>query len=476
MLSGVLAMLSKQSLRPFLFYALSVALGKGLSLVTLPVLARHLPPEDFARLDMAASVIEPVGLIAGLALADTLFRFAQADDTARKAVMRRLLGLGLLIAFALCVLVQIVVVPLILTRPNMPGEIALRAILAAASFGGLIELPLAFLRLHGKPLGFLGFVAARSLGQAGLLIVLLQSGYGVDALLMGNALLDGLIITALLLTLPKGIGRAFDASVPGIPDIARYGGPLLLGGLAMFVLGACDRWFLAGAVEPTKLAHYALAAKLALALALAMQPFALWWYPRRLAVLNAPDGAQKTARFWFIGLALIGASAVLAMGAARVLVLGFLPESYHGAVPYLPALLLIVALNEIASLSNGASYAHAHGWRVLSVNSIGAGVALLLYGLLIPHLGLMGAIIATILAQAVRVVLFIRERWQGEVLHNPLGAGAMLLLLCFSVVSGLASATFTPMLSGLMAGASVLAMALIAVMLIVQPRFFVRYA
>ena len=51
-------------LKPFLWYGLSVAFGKGLTLITLPVLARGLPPSEFVRLDIAASIIEPIGLLA----------------------------------------------------------------------------------------------------------------------------------------------------------------------------------------------------------------------------------------------------------------------------------------------------------------------------------------------------------------------------------------------------------------------------
>jgi O-antigen/teichoic acid export membrane protein len=308
-------------------------------------------------------------------------------------------------------------------------------VLLAACLGGMIELPLAWLRLGGQAGRFLAVVAVRSIAQAGLMIALLLSGASIDSVLIANACVDLSIVIVLLVTLPKGTGIDLDFS--GFRPILRYAGPLLLGSLGMFALGTCDRWFLAGRVTASDLAHYALAAKLALALALLTQPFALWWYPRRLAVLSGVDGIARTTRFWAIGLALVGVGAVLVMLAARLLILGWMPEPYHGALHYLPALLAIAAMNELSSLSNGAAYARADGWRVLKVNLSGAGTALLLYLLLIPAFGVMGAVLATLGGQGLRLGLFLRDRHGGARLPYPILRAALFLFVCAGLVGGL---------------------------------------
>ncbi len=83
-----------------------------------------------------------------------------------------------------------------------------------------------------------------------------------------------------------------------------YGLPLIGGGLASFVLGSADRWFLVGAVGPEALAHYALAAKLAAVTVAFAQPFDLWWSAQHLQVLAAPGGVERTARVVGTGAAL----------------------------------------------------------------------------------------------------------------------------------------------------------------------------
>lgn len=424
------------ALRPFLFYALSIAFGKGLSLVTLPYLAHHLSPAEFVRLDIAASIIEPVGLFAAFALADTLFRFGQGDEANRRAVLGRLIGTAFVLAAALIALTQLVLIPALSGMANLPSSPAMRAILASACLGGVIELPLAFLRLSGRPGLFLGFVAGRASLQALSLVGLLATGLGVDAILLGNAAIDVALVAGLLLTLPKGTRIHIDRAMIG--KALRYAGPILLGAFAMFALGSCDRWFLTGTVSPQDLAHYALAAKLSLALALATQPFALWWYPRRLGVLDGARGVEETARFWAMGVLTIGAGAILTMVAARLLVLFLMPGAYSGALTLLPAMLAIVALNELSSVSNGVAYAQASGWRVLRTNGAGALVAVALYIALIPTLGLTGAIVATLAGQALRLTLFLADRHRGTRIPYPLFsalaflAASMLLIVQFS--------------------------------------------
>ncbi|MFK9842411.1 hypothetical protein ACJENN_25500, partial [Escherichia coli] len=65
-------------------------------------------------------------------------------------------------------------------------------------------------------------------------------------------------------------------------QLGLYGLPLVGSALAMFALGSCNRWFLSGNVPDADIAFLGLASKLALATPLLLQPFLLWWSPRRI--------------------------------------------------------------------------------------------------------------------------------------------------------------------------------------------------
>jgi O-antigen/teichoic acid export membrane protein len=175
----------------------------------------------------------------------------------------------------------------------------------------------------------------------------------------------------------------------------------------MFVLGACDRWFLAGAVTPAELGYYGLAAKLSLIVPLAMQPFGLWWYARRIGMLQEVGGLEKSAQLIAVAMALLGIGVAVVCGGAPLFIEALLPPAFKGALPYLPWLALIAALNELCSLTNVGAYASRHSFAVLTINGGGALVALAGYFLLVPHLGVYGAIAATIAGQTTRLGLYL---------------------------------------------------------------------
>ena len=189
--------------------------------------------------------------------------------------------------------------------------------------------------------------------------------------------------------------------------MAHYGLPLVGGGLAMYALGTFDRLFLAHSVTAADIGHYAVAAKLALATALFIQPLALWWYPKRLNVLDLPDGMERNAKVWNIGFVILTAGAAFTSLTMPLFIRFGLPQAYASALNYLPWLVAASVLNELVSLSSAAAYKRKAGYEVLAVNSVAACVALALYVALIPPFGIFGAIAATLAAHTARLTIIV---------------------------------------------------------------------
>ena len=109
---------------------------------------------------------------------------------------------------------------------------------------------------------------------------------------------------------------------------------------------ACDRWFLvASLVSPTEIAHYALAGKLGLSAALAVQPFGLWWYARRLDLLEQPDGFERSARAVGLGVLALALACTAACLVVPIFIVAALPAAYAPAIRYVPFVVLAVAMN-----------------------------------------------------------------------------------------------------------------------------------
>ena len=156
-------------------YGLSMLMLKGFSLVTIPLYARYLGPAEYGKLDIVVSVIEFVGLCASLGLADTLYRFASSgNDLDRAKAEGQVFGSGLIGALVIAFIVQLFVPFIHIFFGMTVAIVPLRAGLFAATITGLVELPLAWMRLHNHPLRYLSFVTGRSLSQIMLTWILLR--------------------------------------------------------------------------------------------------------------------------------------------------------------------------------------------------------------------------------------------------------------------------------------------------------------
>ena len=424
-----------------IFYALSIALGRGLSIFVLPVTSRFIPPGDYARLDVAGSVIEICGLVAGFALSDLIFRFAGSakSDADQKRVASEILGVGLVVA-AVTLVVSQTVLPLFASSLSIGvSDLALRTGLVAATCSGLIEMPLAWLRLRNRPSTYLAFIALRSLTQIFLMIVVLMLGHGPEGVIISNASVDAVLTVYFVFRQIRECGLSFSRAM--MRHALHYSTPIVVGGLAMFGLGTCDRFFLAGTIPAAALAQYTLAGKFAFATPLLLQPFALWWNPRRIAVLGEAGGVERSSRIIGYGFVALMFSAAATIYAGTLFIAIALPAAYHEAIIFLPLIVLVTGLNEVATLVNVGAFARTHGRDVLYVNGAGGVVAVLGYLALVPPYGILGAIGATILGHLVRVALFLALGRRIAPIAYPLGGVAVMTaslaaLVCLQPAGG----------------------------------------
>ena len=393
-----------RALRSFAAYGIAIVIMKGSSLFTIPLVTANLSPAAYGELDLAISLVEFTALFCTFGLSEILFRFGNASAKTARADLRALTGTMLVAAAIASAIIQLAAGPLRTAFDLAIAEPAFRLALAAAGVTAFVELPLAFLRMRDRAAAFLGFVVARTAGQIGLVWFLLSAGWDAEGVLVGNAAMHLIVSAALLRMLIAETGIGISRAMAR--NMLAYGLPLVASGLCMFALGTADRWFLADAVSRETLAHYAIAGKFALATSLILQPFGMWWYPRRLALLATPGGIAANRTAWRAGLAILAAGAVMLHLALPVLVGLILPASYAPSIAWLPWLIAVIALNELVSLSNAGAYLGRTTFTVLGVNAAAAAIVLALYALLIPASGLSGAIAATIAAQLFRLGAF----------------------------------------------------------------------
>ncbi len=387
-------------------YASALVLTKLTALAMLPVFTHFLTPADYGRLDILQTLANLLSIVIGFGLADTLFRFVGAaeDEAGERETAATVFGLAIAVSTVSLFATQLAAPMIAEVLPGSVSELQTRLILASLSLTGIILVPLSWFRLRDRAFRYFNGSAGRAVGQAVLVSLFLGLGFGIDGVLFAG------FLCAATLALIVGFIQFRDTGVSfnwgRMLAQGRFGGVLVIAGIASFVLDSCDRWFLAGTIGVEALAEYALAAKIGIMAAFLTQPFEMWWLPKRFTTLRV-DGPVACARATEIGLVVAMVSAIGISGGGALAVTLLTPNAYHGAVVYVPVLGGLAALNAATLLINTGVLSEQKTTKPIWIDGTAAGVAVLGYITLIPAMGVWGAIWATVAALVLRFCLYL---------------------------------------------------------------------
>jgi len=296
---------------------------------------------------------------------------------------------------------------------------------------GLIELPLAWIRLQDDAKHFAILVFVRTVVQVLAIFFVLSTGFGAEGLLVANGIVLSLYSLYLLIWQLKQTPVRWSFS--RCRQLFHYGVPVLGAMISMYVLGNASRLFLAQEVDASVVGHFGLASRLAMILTFALYPLELWWLPKRIAVLTEPGGLKRSAEVFGVGMSLLlifglGVNLLVPM----FIVMG-LPDAYAGALPLVSLLTIALGLHAMAGLLEVGSYARERGYRVLLIDSISASVAIVGFIILIPQWGAPGAVGGMVAGQLFRIVGYLID---GEALA-PIRYPWVAFGACFAIAVAL---------------------------------------
>jgi O-antigen/teichoic acid export membrane protein len=394
------------SLVQALCYAIGLFMTKGISLIILPIVTHYLTPAEFGTLEVLVTFANGGSIILALGLTDVLFRFAgeKKDPDEQKNVAANIFGLALGSGLLYLIPGQLAAPQLAHWLPGEVTETQLRMMIVSLCFTTTILIPLAWLRMRNRAINFLMVSVGKAGAQAALVVWLLQQGYGVTGYVAAALITDMAMIAYLVVAQWRDTGIRLD--LKPCRDYLVYGSAIVVSASAAFLLGHFDRWVLADVIGTAKMAEYALAAKFGLITMLLMEPFEMWWYPRRFAQLDTEEGRAYTARFTALGVALVTTVAVGVSLMGPVLLELMVPSSYFGAVAFIPWLAAITAMQTTGNLVNVGCYAQRTGTTAMYINLVGATLAMVGYFTLVPSHGILGAVMARGGGQITRIVLF----------------------------------------------------------------------
>jgi len=396
----------KNLLNQSALYGLSIFLMKGISLIMLPIYTNYLMPEDYGRLEVLVVFSNIVSIVLGFGLVEALYRFVGLADGIKKKQRHA----------AECLLVAGILALISYTffhfysqdlLPYLPGDISeneLYLLGVALSVGGLINIPLAWLRITERAGLFFSISMLKVLIQVSLTFYWLINGGGITSILAAGAV--SAVVIALILCVIQLKETKLSFSLKNVKSIIYYAGPIFIGGAATFTLSGMDRWLLAEHFGAIEIAAYAIAIKFALVPTLLIQPFTLWWFPKRFSVLKEHDGKNINAHFAVIG-AIISVLICGGLGLLGPLLIQLLtPAAYHAAIGILPWLLLCTLLKMLSDLLNLGCFVEKSSQLQMNINLVACGFGGLLLIILVPLFMVEGALIALISANAIRLALF----------------------------------------------------------------------
>ncbi|WP_019026218.1 lipopolysaccharide biosynthesis protein [Colwellia piezophila] len=396
----------KNLLNQSALYGLSIFMMKGISLVMLPIYTSYIMPSDYGRLEVLVVFSNIASIVLGFGLVEALYRFvglADGIEQKKRHAAECLLVAGILAVISYGVF-HFYSKDLL---PFLPGKITeneLYLLGVALSVGGLINIPLAWLRITERAGLFFTISMLKVVIQVSLTFYWLVNGWGITSILAAGAVSS--VIVAIILCVIQLKETHISFSIRHIKNIITYAGPIFIGGAATFTLSGMDRWLLAENFGAIEIAAYAIAIKFALVPTLLIQPFTLWWFPKRFSVLKEQDGKNINAHFAVLG----AITSVLLCGSlgllGPLLIQQLTPTAYHGAIAILPWLLLCTLLKMLADLLNLGCFVEKSTQLQMNINLVASAFGGLLLILLVPLFRVEGALTALIAANAIRMVLF----------------------------------------------------------------------
>jgi O-antigen/teichoic acid export membrane protein len=405
-------MLLRQTTTYLLAHGFSAALG----FLSVILFTRMLTPAQYGIYIVAFGV---AGVLSSLLFTWVRLSILRFESEGGGADVR----LTALAAYLVSVMTTPIVLGVTVWVIGMPVERAVAALVLALALG-LFDLGQEILKARLATGAYLRATMLRALAAIGLSLALIQAGWGGFGLVAGVA---GAFLIAALATsgsVWKGPRKPFDRAAFG--QMARFGVPMALSGLVFALHAALDRLLVAWLLGDAAAGIYGVAADLvrqiiqfpAMAVGSALAPLAI----RALSEGGRAAADEHLARSGELMLAVILPAVVgLAIVAPHLAAL-ILGESFRPTAAALIPILAFAWLFQVISqqyvqvsfhLAKRPPLLVLHGLSALLANVLAMVV-------LVPVLGLKGAALSLVIAEAVGVLAgFVLSRFAHPLPVNP---------------------------------------------------------
>ncbi len=392
------------AIKSMLYYATGLFMMKGLALIMLPFITANLSVDEVGKLEFLATIAAFLGLFICLSMHEALYRFSgvEKSGSGKKRVATQVYTLTLAIAAIALPALLIFSHLFLATLTTLISHQEFSILAFGLSIEGALGVSLAWLRMQDKAKSFFLITVISGLIQITLVVTAVKLNAGVSGILLSSVVAHALQLGVLhklhgwSLTLPDRASLSL---------FLKYCFPLAMAGLTGFALNGAEKWILTYSGSLSELALYAIALKFSLAMCILVQPFGLWWMPKRFSHLEK-FGNEATVTISQYGIIWILILAVSIAFAAPVFIRLALPENYLISAKFVLGALSIAVMKEVSEIINiGLLYKRRTG-DLLAIN-ITTSVIGIVAAWLLNMFGVWGILAAINVAYLVKLALTI---------------------------------------------------------------------
>lgn len=380
-------------------YLFGDILRRSVSLIMLPIYTHYLTPENYGVIELLSMTIDLATIIFGARIAQAIFRFYCAADSAddKNCVIGSALLLAVLLNGIGALVVAVFAGPLSLAIfSDLSYKIYIVLISISMALLPLTEIPLTFVRAQRKPWLYFSFSTLRLVFQLALNIYLVIY---LDMHIFGvlySAIISSSIMALVLVTYTLS-NTGFRASITTCKTLFTFSLPIKIAAIGSFYLTFGDRYILNIYTNLTQVGIYSLGYKFAFIFTiLSWDTFEKVWDTEKYAVRGRSDAKliyQKI--FLFMNIALIFIGLWMSLFTKDLLKIMSAP-SFHEAYKIVPILILAYIIQSWTRYCNLGLLLENRTVQMAYAEAFASAIITVAYLSLIPVYGIYGAAWATV--------------------------------------------------------------------------------
>ena len=298
----------KQLISDSAIYGVGAILIKSIAFFTLPIYTSIFSPEEFGIIEMFSTVggFLTIFMTMGLDSAQSYYYMdAKNNETYdKKAIITSILQLRIVLGI-LILGVVVSLSPFIIDfafKSSLPISYLIM-VSTSIFFSNLISQSLEVFRLLYKPWQFIGLSFMQTVFNIGLILYFsYYKDMGIEGYFIGNLL--GMTVVMLIGWIATKNYRYWDRlEVKLWKGFLKFGLPLVPAGLMIWVMLFSDRWFIQNFLGSYELGLYAVSAKFAIFIAIAVEVFRKAFFPIAMDMIHKPEGKiffEKITTFYIV--------------------------------------------------------------------------------------------------------------------------------------------------------------------------------